>query len=371
MSTNTGRQTPCQESNSTESHETSTTTQQTASQSTTENARQQVDQILEQTREGFSFESIAKSIFESIGNLWKALGITNLFDYIANFLGFGGSSDSTQTQQQEQAPETSSVPDRTYPLQSCDTIPQGGQLKFASSTIPLFMNNQCSESYQGHNLFKGERAIIMPNQPQNGSYKIKALGRGKEGKYLYIREADFTKLQDSHPGARTSRGMNAYLTGDSISQGLMPHTAFGDGMPNMSGLHVAKSVAGRLSQNPNDISQRRIAFVMGFNDLRSGTTFRSEAQIQNTYDQIFAILVNIKRNYGKTIALNGLYQWTDRGSTSPVPNEALVRSLNNYIREKCARFGFKFVDMTPFTDPAKGLHQANKNPGQFIDAMTS
>ena len=82
-------------------------------------------------------------------------------------------------------------------------------------------------------------------------------------------------------------------------------------------------------------------------------------------------MVNIKRNYGKTIALNGLYQWTDRGSTSPVPNEALVRSLNNYIREKCVRFGFKYVDMTGFTDPTKGLHQANKNPGQFIDAMTS
>ena len=38
---------------------TSTSPQQSASQTTTENARQQVDQILEQRKEGFSFESIA------------------------------------------------------------------------------------------------------------------------------------------------------------------------------------------------------------------------------------------------------------------------------------------------------------------------
>ena len=365
MSTNSPSPNPQGQTNTETQSSTSSSPQQAASQTTTENAREQVDQILDQTREGFSFESIADSILKSIGNLWKSLGITNLIDYIAGFFGFSTDSQNSNSNQSEQ---NTNIPERTYPLKECDVIPEGGKLMYANSEISLFTNAQCSANYQGHKLFKGQRLIIMPHQPQNGSFKIKALGVGADGKYLYIKSDDFTKVVQNNPGARVSRGENAYLTGDSISQIHMSHTAYGEGMPNMSGRYIANVIAGRLGQDANAIKQRRIAFIMGFNDLKSDTNFRSIAAVKETYDQIFSVLVNIKRRYGKEISLNGIFQWKE-GAQS-VPSVEFVDTINKYIKGKCDYFGFRYVDMKTYTNSAKPLHQQVNNPENFINEMT-
>ena len=216
MSTETGSRTPGQESNSTESHETSTTTQQTASQTTTENARQQVDQILEQTREGFSFEGIVDSIMDSIGNLWRSLGISNLIKYIAGFFGFSSEDSESQAQAQQQAPnqflQRASSSKLRYNLRRWKAL-------YAQSQINVYNNQNLYRANEEYNyLFKGQTAILMPPcTPDQGNYKIKVMKRNRDSnrKYLYIKSEDFSKLSETNPGHDNQN--NTYLTGDSIA----------------------------------------------------------------------------------------------------------------------------------------------------------
>ena len=59
-------------------------------------------------------------------------------------------------------------------------------------------------------------------------------------------------------------------------------------------------------------------------------------------------------------ALYGMYQ----------DSEASKSKINQFIKDKCDHFGIRYVDMRPYTDSAKPLHQTVNDPEGFIDKMT-
>ena len=218
-------------------------------------------------------------------------------------------------------------------------------------------------------LFKGQTAILMPPcQPDSqGNYKIKALGRGTDTqsvKYLYLKSTNFNKLGESNPGARKTIGTNTYLSGDSISQIFCRHTAYGEGMPNHNMRYICRSIVGQVAAGR--ISQKRIAFIMGYNNLSS----RNLETIKQHYNEAFGYLKSLKDNYGKDISINLLYNWT-KSNGELYMSEELRGQINSYIQEKCQQFGFRCVSMENAHDQSKGLHTGFQNQEAFLRQLTS
>lgn len=342
----------------------------TPSQSPVQQAREQVQSALQDTQEGFTFDGIVKSVMESIGALWKALGLNNLISYISNLLGFSSDSENqsqagAEGQEQTQASATA----RQFPLKSLDVIPAGGKVMYASSTIRALKEDGDLFS----NLFQGQRVILLSNMPNaQGRYKIQAVGCGPDStivKDLYISTDDFAKLTEENPGARSTIGSNTYLSGDSISQIFSAQTAFGQGMPSQNMKYIVESIAGRVSSG--QITQRRLAFIMGFNNLQS----RNLETIKAYYKEIFPLLLALKDGYNKEISLNGIFNWTvtTGGNSTLFMNENLRKQINTFIQQNCQQLGFTYVSMDDYHDQNQGLHAgftlAQKR--QFLGRLTS
>lgn len=340
-------------------------TSQQASKSPVEQAKEQVQQVLKESNQGFSFDSIKESILNSFANLWKSLGIGNLIKHITDFFGMSFFNDEESSDQKEQTQEESAAPKRSFKLSQCDEVPQGGKTLYAQSNINIYSSSSATSAFAV--LFKGQTVITMPNQPDsNGNYKVKALGRGTESqtiKYLYIKGEDFAKLKESNPGARKSTGMNMYLSGDSISQIFCGETAFGEGMPSHKMQYITNSIAGQVAAGR--ITQKRLGFIFGYNNLGS----KNYSTICEMYRQTFAILKSLQRDYGKEIAINGLFNWTSAGKLY-MPEKLRIK-LNQFIKENCSKFGFKFVSMDKHHDPTKGLHEGFLEKTVFLEKLSS
>ena len=337
-----------------------------SSKNPVEQAKEQVQQVLKENNQGFSFESIKESVLNSFANLWKSLGIGNLIKHITDFFGMSFFNDKETSEQTEQTQEETSAPKRHFELSECDQVPSGGKTLYAQSNINIYKSTTSSSKPYAV-LFKGQTVITMPNQPDSsGFYKVKALGRGTQSQsiqYLYIKQDDFKKLKSTNPGPRKSIGMNMYLSGDSISQVFSGETAYGEGMPSHKMQYIVKSIAGQVAAGR--ITQKRLGFIMGFNNLSS----KSFATIRQIYLETFSILKSLQQDYGKDIAINGLFNWTQDGKN--YMNPTLLQKLNDFIKESCNTFGFKFVSMEQHHDPSKGLHEGFLNKEDFINKLSS